>query len=57
MTTERERFLLALIYLLQQETEALRSVLSEWESDKTCYIQFNRALIFQATIEAMEHKL
>lgn len=56
-TTERERQLLALIVLLQQESEALRSVLSEFEADKSCYVQFNRAEAFRQAIECMEHKL
>lgn len=56
-TTERERQLLALVVLLQLESEALRSVLSEWESDKSCYVQFNRADAFRHAIECMEQDL
>lgn len=57
MTTERERQLLALIVLLQQESEALRSVLSEWDAPKDCYVQFNRAEVWRRAIECMEHNL
>lgn len=28
---------------LQRECDALRSVLSEWDQDKSCFIQWNRA--------------
>jgi hypothetical protein len=56
-TTERERELLALIKLLQEESSALRSVLSEWDEDKSCYIQMNRANIFRQAIECLEYKL
>lgn len=31
------------IYLLEQEVEALRSVLSEWDQDKSVYLQMNKA--------------
>ena len=56
-TNERERQLLALIVLMQQEIEALRSVLSEWDHDKSCYVQFNRADAFRHAIECLEHNL
>jgi len=56
-TTERERQLLTLIYLLQQESEALRSVLSEFDAPKDCYVQMNRADTFRHAIEALEHAL
>lgn len=56
-TTEHERQLLALVVLLQLESEALRSVLSEWEQDKSYYTQFNRAEAFRHAIELMEHNL
>lgn len=55
--TERERFLLCLIYLLQRESEALRSVLSEFPGDKSEFVQMNRAELFRETIESMEYKL
>lgn len=54
---ERERFLLTLIKLLQEENECLRSVLSEWEEDKSCFVQYSRAEVFRAAIECLEHKL
>jgi len=56
-TTERERQLLALIVLMQQELDCLRSVLSEWEHDKDCFVQWNRAEIFRHARECMEHNL
>lgn len=56
-TDQREHFLLALIYLLQEETSCLRSVLSETEEDKTSYIQFVRADILREAIETLEHSL
>jgi hypothetical protein len=55
--SQRELELLCLIKLMQEEIECLRSVLSEWESEKTCYIQFNRAEIFKDARESLEHKL
>lgn len=57
MTSERERLLLALIHLMQKEIECLRSVLSEWDQDKNCYVQFTRAEKFEAARETMEHEL
>lgn len=55
---ERERFLMVLIYLLQQEVAALRSVLSEFETDKKeCYTQWTQAEIMRQAIETMEYKL
>lgn len=53
----REKMLETLIYLLQEEVECLRSVLSEWEHDKDCYTQYVRARIFRDAIEALQHKL
>lgn len=53
----RERFLLTLIYLLMEEVLCLRSVLSEFEGDKSEYVQMNRAEILRAAIETLEHKL
>lgn len=55
--TERERFLITLIYLLQQEVQALRSVLSEWDLTKDCYVQWHHAEAMKVAIESMEHKL
>ncbi len=55
---ERERFLLALIYLLQQEVRALRSVLSEYDDRKhDVYVQWTQAETLRQAIETMEHKL
>lgn len=56
-TTTRERFLLSLLYLLQEEVDALRSVLSEWEQDKDCFIQYNRAAALRSAIELLEYNL
>lgn len=39
----REEFLIFYIRLLEMEVEALRSVLSEWDADKNCYIMMNKA--------------
>lgn len=57
MTSIRERYLQTMIYLLQQELEALRSVLSEFETDKSHYVQWNRAEILREAIETLEHQL
>jgi hypothetical protein len=57
MTHERERFLICLIHLMQQEIACLRSVLSEFEGDKREYTQMVRAEIFRAAIETMEHQV
>ena len=49
MTNEEK--LLAIIYLLEQEVECLRSVLSEYDEDKSHFVQmicadnFSRALL------------
>ena len=51
--TESERRLSAAVYLLEQEIDCLRSVLSEWEEDKSCYIQWNRAEDLRRVIESM----
>lgn len=52
--TELER---TLIFLLQREVEALRNVLSEWEQDKSCYLQWSRAEDLRAVIENLEPQL
>lgn len=57
MTSERERLLLTIIKLCQEEIDCLDSVLSEWEEDKRRFVQFNRAEILKAAREALEHKL
>lgn len=55
--TERDQFIVAFVYLLKQEVEALRSVLSEWENDKDCYVMWRRAEDLRAIIESLEYKL
>lgn len=55
--SEMERYLNSMIFLLQREVECLRSVLSEWDHEKSCYVQMNRADIFRQTIETMEYRL
>ena len=40
--SENER-LKAIVWLLEQEIEALRSVLSEWDCDKMEYLQMHKA--------------
>ena len=45
---------IALIVLLRMENEALRSVLSEWEQDKSCYLQMNAADNIRAVIESIK---
>lgn len=54
---DRNRFLITFIYLLQREVECLRSVLSEFEGDKSEYIQMTAADDLRRVIENMEHKL
>lgn len=51
--TEREKLLITLIYLLSEETRCLRSVLSEWDEDKTSYVQFVRAEIVREAVEIL----
>lgn len=55
--TERDQFTTAMIYLMKQEIECLRSVLSEFDGDKRDYIQMVRADIIQAARENLEFKL
>jgi hypothetical protein len=55
--SERERFLITLIYLLQQECECLRSVMSEPGLDWEIYNQYTRAEILRQARETMEHRL
>lgn len=57
MMSERERFLMVMIYLLQREVEALRSVLSEYGADHGQYTQWCRAQDYRRTIEGEEYKL
>jgi hypothetical protein len=55
--SERDRLLITIIYLLQKEVECLISVLSEWEQDKSIFIQYNRAEVFARARESLEHQL
>jgi len=50
MRTEHDA---ALIYLLKKEIACLRSVLSEWDEDKDCYLQWNRAEAIRVVLENM----
>jgi len=50
MRTEHDA---ALIYLLKKEIACLRSVLSEWDDDKDCYLQWNRAEAIRVVLENM----
>ena len=51
--TEPERTLRAKIYLLEEEVDCLRSVLSEWEEDKNCFTQWMRAEDLRRVIESI----
>lgn len=53
----RERFLITIIYLLIEEVHCLRSVLSEFDGNKSEFVQMNRADILRQAIETLEHKL
>lgn len=53
----RDKIAIAIMVLLREEVECLRSVLSEWEEDKSAYSQMIRADILREAIETMEHKL
>jgi hypothetical protein len=53
----REKYLMCLIFLLQQEVEALRSVLSEYGAEHSQYVQWMRAEDLKRVIEGQEHKL
>lgn len=54
---EQVRFLYALIYLLNEEAQCLRSVLSEYEKEHNQFTQWMRAEDLRRVIEGMEHKL
>lgn len=41
------------VYLLEQEVEALRSVLSEWDQDKSCYLQMSKADAIDAVLNSL----
>lgn len=49
-----QKELIAMIYLLQKEVEALRSVLSEFDGDKSCYSQFMFAEDLRRVIENLK---
>ncbi len=56
--TDRKQVRAALMVLLQEEVDCLRSVLSEYgEHDKSEYTQWVRANILRDAIETMDHKL
>jgi hypothetical protein len=57
MTKARERYLLTMIYLLSQEVISLRSVLYEYDGDKSEYLQMNRAELIREVIEHLEAEL
>lgn len=42
------------IKLLELEVEALRSVLSEWDADKTCYTQWIKADAIQQVLWSLK---
>jgi hypothetical protein len=51
--SEREKLLMTLVYLLREEVECLRSVLSEFDGAKREYVQMNRADIFRDARETL----
>jgi len=51
--TKREKELIALVELLMKERCCLRSVLSEFDEDKSCYVQWNRAEDLSITIDLL----
>lgn len=42
------------IQVLEREVEALRSVLSEWEQDKSCFVQWHTAEAFARVREVIK---
>lgn len=46
-----------LIKMLREEVKALRSVLSEWEADKSCYLQMIRADDINRAIAVIEEHI
>jgi hypothetical protein len=52
----KEQLLLSLCYLLQEEVDALRSVLSEWDENKQHFVQWIRAENLRRVTEDLEHK-
>lgn len=55
--TAQEYFLRTMIFLMQEEIYALRSVLSEFEGDKKEHTQMIRADDYRTVIEGLQHKL
>jgi hypothetical protein len=55
--SEREKLLITVIKLLTEECDCLRSVLSEWDTDKNCFVQMNRAEILMQARETLEYKV
>lgn len=51
--SKKEKLLLMLVELLMQERDCLRSVLSEWDEDKSCYVQWNRARDLEVVIDSL----
>lgn len=45
--------MITLLFLLKKENQALRSVLSEWEEDKNCYVQMILADDLRRVIETI----
>lgn len=43
-----------IIFLLKEEVAALRSVLSEWDTDKSCYLQWQKAENLRHVLEDLE---
>ena len=46
--------LITLKYLLEEEVAALRSVLSEWDHDKDCFLQMNKADRLRDAFESLD---
>jgi hypothetical protein len=55
--SNREHLILCLLYLMHREIECLRSVLSEFDGDKSEFTQMMVANDLQRVRESMEHKL
>lgn len=55
--SEREKLLLTLLYLMREQIDCLRSVLSEFEGDKSHFVQMNRANILEHATETLEYKV
>lgn len=46
-----------LLVLMKKEIELLRSTLSEWDQDKSCYVTWIRANDLRSAIELLENAL